>query len=65
MIKWEYLSMQFERADIKRFRDNLNEFGEIGWELVSLTPIDTKGVNFYGGGSETSDLVAVFKRPNE
>ena len=64
IMKWEYATVVVEtsgwfitgKIDGKTFNDKLNEFGEQGWELVSV--YDT---NFANGG--TGDVIAVFKRP--
>ncbi len=63
-MKWEYSTVMFEasrwflggKIDGQKFNDRLNQFGEEGWELVSV--FDT---NFNEGG--TRDVVAVLKRP--
>ena len=65
MTKWEYLPVEFRRDELKRFKESLNELGEIGWDLVSMVPIETKSVGLFDSGSATSDLVAIFKRPKE
>jgi hypothetical protein len=63
MTEWEYLPINFRVDELKKFQAKLNEFGAMGWELVSLTPIETKQVGIFDSGSATSGLIAVFKRP--
>lgn len=65
MTQWEYLSVDFQLKELDKFQFSLNKFGEMGWDLVSMVPIETKNVGLFDSGSATSDLVAVFKRPKE
>ena len=64
-MKWEYRTVKLHAKqgwggefDAQAFDRLLNELGDQGWELVSIT--DT---NLGGGG--TRYLVAVLKRPKE
>jgi hypothetical protein len=59
---WEYLSIKFETGgafggilDISKFNNELNKFGEQGWELVSC--ISTSAA--YG---KSREVIAVLKR---
>jgi Domain of unknown function (DUF4177) len=63
MQRWEYLTVWFRVDELPKFQAELNQFGELGWELISLTPIESKQVGIFDSGSATSTLVAVFKRP--
>ncbi|MEZ0611538.1 DUF4177 domain-containing protein [Fibrella sp. WM1] len=60
---WEYLSFRFQMDELGDFQDKLNGFGEQGWELISLVPIETKSVGVFDSGSATSHILATFKRP--
>ena len=62
MEKWEYTSFKVGTSgfsggilDVENFNDELNEFGEQGWELVSCISTNM-------GHGATRDVVAVFKR---
>ncbi len=59
MTKWEYhiINIRSEnyRLDPKAVRE-LNELGEEGWELISIS-----SVNFKSGA--TDNIAMVFKRP--
>lgn len=65
MNRWEYLSTKFRLDELDTFQSSLNKFGEMGWDLVSVVPIETKSVGVFDSGSATSELVAIFKRPNQ
>jgi hypothetical protein len=60
---WEYLTVWFRIDELESFQTKSDEYGDLGWELVSVTPIETKQVGFFDSGSATSGLLAVFKRP--
>ncbi|HZI64400.1 MAG TPA: DUF4177 domain-containing protein [Thermoanaerobaculia bacterium] len=59
MANWEYMIINIRsenyRLDPKAVKD-LNELGNAGWELVSIT-----SVNFKTGA--TDNIAMVFKRP--
>lgn len=65
MAKWEYLQVYTElnNSKLKQFQQKLDDYGQKGWELVSMVPIETK--NWIAGDSETSGILSVFKRPLE
>ncbi|HEX2205205.1 MAG TPA: DUF4177 domain-containing protein [Longimicrobium sp.] len=48
-----FLGPQVDAAEVSR---HLNDYGEDGWELVSMIDVNA-------GEGRTCDLVAVFKRP--
>ena len=62
--RWEYMTLDIAvsgvvfgpRLDGDALTQKLNELGAEGWELVSFGPMT------FGGG-QTSDLIAVLKRP--
>ncbi len=65
MTKWEYLSLNFRPDELPNFQHKLNEFGELGWELVSMSAVKTGITGWLDMGANTSGLVVVFKRPKE
>ena len=59
MTKWEYRIMNIRSENYRldpAAEPKLNDFGEQGWELVSIT-----SVNFKSGA--TDNIAMVFKRP--
>lgn len=63
MIKWEYQTLKMMtggflggKLDEDDFEDELNRYGEEGWEVVSC--FDTS----YGQGT-SREVIVVFKRP--
>jgi hypothetical protein len=60
-MQWEYLQVYVSLEELEQFQEKLDEYGEKGWELVSMISIETKG--WLTSHSETSGLLAVFKRP--
>ena len=73
MKKWEYLwinqfrgfSSPITGAKAEPFSPviDLNELGNEGWELVSITPVASYGSEQWAG--VTSGLGWIFKRPKE
>lgn len=63
MTTWEYQTLTIEVKEASSFRIQLNALGEAGWELVSTFTVESKALGFWDSGSETSGVVAVFKRP--
>lgn len=62
MGKWEYITIKVETEgafggilDVRNFDNELNKYGEQGWELVSC--ISTNAA--YG---KTREVIVVFKR---
>jgi len=60
--KWEYISIKVETKglmggilDVSHFDNELNNFGEQGWELVSC-------FSTAQDGGKSREIVAVFKR---
>ena len=43
----------------------LTEFGDLGWEMVGMTSIESKSIGIFDSGAATSGVVVVFKRPKE
>jgi hypothetical protein len=62
MEKWEYMTLRVSINSIERLHIKLNELGIEGWELITLTPIESKSVGFFDSGSATSGFVAILKR---
>ncbi len=60
MQHWEYLTVWVRVDELEAFQEKLDEYGNLGWELVSLAPIASR---LWFGVVQTSGLVAVFKRP--
>lgn len=58
---WEYLQVYVSLGELEQFQEKLDEYGGKGWELVSMISIETRG--WLTSNSETSGLLAVFKRP--
>lgn len=63
MIQWEYKTIKFKtggflggKVDEIEFEEELNQYGEEGWELVSC--FDTSM-----GQGTSRDVIVVFKRP--
>jgi len=50
MTKWEYTSIPIAKMQVQQ----LNEMGQLGWELVTVVSVPTR-----------NDLDFVFKRPIE
>ncbi|MBO0948220.1 DUF4177 domain-containing protein [Fibrella forsythiae] len=65
MTKWEYLSFDLRISALNDFHQQLNEFGELGWELVGMESIESKSIGLFDSGAATSIIVVVFKRPKE
>lgn len=63
MTTWEYQTLTIEVKEANTFRTQLNLLGNAGWELVSTFTVESKALGFWDSGSETSGVVAVFKRP--
>jgi hypothetical protein len=63
MTRWEYLSFTFRPGELKEFYQKLNEFGDMGWELVGMESIETKSIGLFDSGAATSGIVVEFKRP--
>lgn len=61
MEKWEYMTLRVPIDAIERLHTKLNELGLEGWELVSFSPIESKG--FFASDATTSGFVAILKRP--
>ena len=47
---WEYdiLYLSLESKDQDKVRSTLNKWGEAGWELVSVTPLERNGISSSG-----------------
>lgn len=74
--KWEYTHMIVELCNTQHGRkwcwrssnglyaleDALDQYGEVGWELVSLTP-ECFTTSTYGANPSASFQRAVFKKP--
>jgi len=72
LVKWEYKTLRLEIKETSKgflgtsyFQDieeiskvDISQFGEEGWEMISVMPIHPPGVI-----SGTSNAVAFFKRP--
>lgn len=57
MIKWEYLNITIQTSIFlgpKKVTDELNQYGEDGWELVNFQFVPDDGL-----------MCFVFKRPKE
>jgi hypothetical protein len=55
--------LTIEVKEANTFRTQLKLLGNAGWELVSTFTVASKALGFWDSGSETSGVVAVFKRP--
>ena len=53
-MQWEYLQVYVSLEELEQFHEKLDEYGEKGWELVSMISIETKG--WLTSHSETSGL---------
>jgi hypothetical protein len=53
-MQWEYLQVYVSLEELEQFQEKLDEYGEKGWELVSMISIETKG--WLASHSETSGL---------
>ena len=65
MTKWEYLSFTFRPNQLDDFHQKLNQFGDLGWELVGMESIETKSLGLFDSGAATSGIIVVFKKPKE
>lgn len=62
--RWQYATLKIDvdryflgpQVDVAEVSQHLNDYGEDGWELVSMIDVNA-------GEGRTCDLVAVFKRP--
>jgi hypothetical protein len=63
--KWEYTTLTFNVSEVKEFKLKANKLGAEGWELVAMIPLEAKTIGFFDSGSETSAIVASFKKPVE
>lgn len=63
--QWEYAQVYCRVDELEQFQKVLDRYGETGWELVSMMPIETKKVGIFDSGSATSGIVSVFKRPKQ
>ena len=73
MVKWEYLTVKLQGVEqkgtfiAKKFwteesiTQQLNSYGEQGWELVSFTAT----IKNHGDSSVTDEIFATFKRQKE
>ncbi|MFC1662412.1 DUF4177 domain-containing protein [Gemmatimonadota bacterium] len=63
-MKWEYATLLWNarkgllgrKPDVQALTDNLNKYGEDGWELVSATDTSMEG-------GVRRNVLLVFKRP--
>ena len=59
-MKWEYTTLLWKarrgKLDVQALTENLNRYGEDGWELVSASETSMDG-------GATRDVLLVFKRP--
>jgi len=60
VVKWEYRTCNLS-AEPGELDQHLDQFGEKGWELVSMEPIP----HGYGGTVSVSGYLCAFKRPRE
>ncbi len=67
-MKWEYMTISIEAKGVwnKNFNEKmslqrLNELGQEGWELISVTPVERTGV--FTQKSATYAFAFIFKRP--
>lgn len=62
-MPYEYNVITYGRTVSKL--DLLHKFNALGaddWELVAVYDVEVKGVGFFDSGSETEEIVAIFKR---
>ena len=65
MTQWEYLQISFRLSALRAFLAQLDEYGSRGWEQVSMAPVETKRIGWFDSGSETSGIIAFFKRQKQ
>ena len=63
MSKWEYLSFTFRPDQLDDFHAELNQFGNLGWEMIGMTSVG--GESILDKAAATLDVLVVFKRPKE
>lgn len=65
MKQWEYFSVKMETSgwlggifDHKKFTEQANDLGELGWEMISA--FDTNQ-----SGGESREVIIIFKREKQ
>lgn len=62
-MTYEYNLISYGRSTSKLdLLQKFNRLGAEGWELVAVYDVESKAVGFFDSGSETAEIVAVFKR---
>ncbi len=66
-MKWEYKTIRVSPQNVSgpgfetdEFDTFINQFGELGWELVSTAAITGQALPLY---PETTSFLMIFKRP--